>query len=98
MLHRLVLFFYVKERHSNQDKSDHGSAAYVDFGEGFKVLGFRVHSYYFYAQIWLSLTNDGMELSESFSFFYVGLKDSNLELGSPNPRSTQTHDLRQKNS
>jgi hypothetical protein len=27
MLHRLVLFVNVKERHSNQDKSDHGSAA-----------------------------------------------------------------------
>jgi hypothetical protein len=39
-----------------------------------------------------------MELSESFSFFYMGLKDSNLELGSPNLRSTQTHDLRQENS
>ncbi len=55
-----------------------------------------MHSYYFYAQIRLSLKNDGMELSESFSFLYVGLKDNNLELGSPNP--TQTYDLRQENS
>jgi hypothetical protein len=39
-----------------------------------------------------------MELSESFSFFNVGLKDSNLELGSPNPRYTPTYDLRQNNS